>query len=568
MPPLREIGLCARSGTASPSTQHPRRKDDVNKITPQPGTRPTAEASGHNGHEPEPNPFDTPKVRAKFDRERQHDEQERQSADERRARNASAAAQSARERTAEAADALADLRRVMVANADVLTSSEILAHVVRFADARGAERYATTHGVLMRAVLDVGPQVVLPPIIGGEVSLNLLLAVVGGSGAGKGTADKTAAAAVRISVGGHRVVAPLPMLPIGTGEGINRTYAHTERDKHTGQVVTRWHTDRALFGCRDIATLAALTSRQGSTLAPELLKAYMGEELGFANAEKDRRVILPMHTYRLCMSAGVQPDNAAVLLNDQALRDGVPQRFIWTPVRPGIARPRRNADAEAVEPLTVPVPTFGIDPMQVNQVSEAEDDASAFDPATRPLVPIGVAASIAQRIIDADAAKDLDPFGRSADPLAGHRLLAQLKLGAALAVLHNRTDVGPEDWQRAERLIEVSSAVVRVVTAESESAAERDAVRRGQIDGHRLAASDDTRTAVALRTVMERIVRYLAKQTDWVSHGAVHSSLTSKQRGHFADAVAALFEDRTIQQRKSERRGQTVIEYRIRAVRA
>ena len=127
------------------------------------------------------------------------------------------------------------------------------------------------------------------------------------------------------------------MIPVGTGEGINRTYAHAERDKDgSGQVELKWHTDRALFGCRDIATVAALTARQGSTLVPELLKAYMGEELGFANADKDRRVILPMHSYRLCLSAGVQPDNGAVLLNPQAQRDGVPQRFVWTPVRPGV----------------------------------------------------------------------------------------------------------------------------------------------------------------------------------------------------------------------------------------
>ena len=313
----------------------------------------------------------------------------------------------ARDAATAAANALADLRPVMADNADVFTSSGILAHVARFADARGAERYSVTMGVLMRTVLAVSPQVVLPPIIGGAVSLNLLHTLVGGSGAGKGTADKTAAAAVCLSVGGRRVLPSLPMLPVGTGEGINRTYAHAERDKFgSGQVLLRWHTDRALFGCRDIATFDALTARRGATLVPELLKAYMGEELGFANAERDRRVILPMHTYRLCLSAGVQPDNGAVLLNDQAQRDGVPQRFIWTPVRPGVARPRRKAaDAVSVDTLTVPVPDFGIDPARFD-VGDDDADSDVYDPAARPLVPIGVASSIAQQIIDGDAVKD------------------------------------------------------------------------------------------------------------------------------------------------------------------
>lgn len=454
-------------------------------------------------------------------------------------------------------DAVADLRKVMADNADVLNSSGTLAYLARFADSRSADRYGVVIGVLSRVVGAVPPPVVLPPIIGGEVSLNMFQNVVGASGAGKGTTDKTAAAAVRLTLRGGRPVPAQPMIPLGTGEGINRTYARWEKG-------VRWSTDRALFGCRDIATVGALTARQGATLLPELLKAYMGEELGFANADKERRIILPSHSYRLCLSAGVQPDNGEVLLNDQAQRDGVPQRFIWTPVRPGVARARRTAGAETVEPLTIEMPEFGIDPMQFDQ----DDEADPYDPASRTLVPLGVAQSIAQQIIDADAAKDLDPFGRSADPLAGHRLLAQLKLAAALSILHGGTCVGVEDWQRAERLIAVSVAVARVVTAESGAVAQRDAERRGQLDGHRLAAADDTRHTAAVRSLMDRITRFLgeqAEQADWVSQNAVRKSLSSKIRLNFADAMTALLADGTIEQRATERNGQQVIHYRLKA---
>lgn len=515
-----------------------------------------AQTSAKNNGSPYPNkPAWVDRVNA----EQARDDRDHVAAEQHRVRNDATASDGA---TA-AADALADLRRVMVDNADVLMSSGVLAHVAGFADARSAERYATVLGVLVRTVLAVPPQVVLPPIIGGEVSLNMLLTVVGGSGAGKGTADKTAAAAVRLSVGGRRAAPALPMIPVGTGEGINRTYAHAERDKDgSGQVELKWHTDRALFGCRDIATVAALTARQGATLVPELLKAYMGEELGFANADKDRRVILPMHSYRLCLSAGVQPDNGAVLLNPQAQRDGVPQRFVWTPVRPGVARARRSADADRVEPMTVPVPDFGIDPMNFH--TEA-DDADVYSPAALQPVPMSVASPIVQQIIDADAAKDADPFGRSDDPLAGHRLLAQLKVAAALAVLHNLTYVGPEDWQRAERLIAVSSAVAKVVAVESLSAAERDAVRQGQIDGQRLAAADDARHTAALNTVMGRVTRFLGEQTDWVSQGAVTRSITGKLRRDLPDALLALLDNGTIERRKVERAAQSVIQYRMRA---
>ena len=446
------------------------------------------------------------------------------------------------------------LRATMKVNGSLFDSTETLAHIAAFADSRSAERYSVLSGVLMRAVAAVPPTVVLPPIIGGAVSLNLLTASVGASGGGKGTADKCAAEAVRFKVGGRRNVPPLPLLPIGTGEGINRTYA-TAR-KQSGRAVITWHTDTALFGCRDIASLAALTARQGATLVPELLKAFMGEELGFANADAERRVILPMHSYRLCLSAGVQPANGGVLIDDQAQRDGVPQRFIWTPVRPGIARTRRAADAAPVDPLTVSVPDFGTDPFAL-----PDDDGEAFDPAARPLVPLDVAESIRQTIIDADAEKDLDPFGRCGDPLAGHRLLTQLNVAAALAILHNRTDVDAEHWEIAERLIEVSSKVADAVAVASGTAAEDDAMRQGHLDGTRQAAADDSRHETGVRALADQLDRFLTGR-GWTAHSDLRRSVSPSRRRFFDDTVTLLLDSKRIDMREHQNdKGQKGIQY-------
>lgn len=475
--------------------------------------------------------------------QRERDERDRDAHDEAAATRHLALVSSAPDNAAD--EAVAELSLVMRANADVFTSSDVLAHLARFANARGAEPYGVTFGVLLRAVLAVPPWVVLPPIIGGAVSLNLLLAVVGASGGGKGTADKVAADAVRFAVGGHRADPALPMLPIGTGEGINRTYAHAQRDRGTGRVQMHWHTHTALFGCPDIAALDALTARRGATLIPEVLKAAMGEALGFANADPERRVILPSHSYRFGLSAGVQPERGAVLLNDQAQRDGVPQRFVWAPVRPGVARDRHSG--KMVDPLEVRVPDFGSpDPMADEQ----------------PLLPMAVASDIRQQILDADAAKDLDPFGRCADPLAGHRLLAQLKVAAALAVLHDRTEVGTEDWQRADRLMSVSTAVARAVAAASADAERKDAARQGE----RFAVTDEARDTAALHSLMGRVTRYLGKQSDWVSHGAVTRSVTGKLRRNLPDALAMLLDSGAIERREVTRAGQKVYQYRAKGV--
>lgn len=114
----------------------------------------------------------------------------------------------ARTGATEAAAATEALRQVMQERADVFDASPTLAHVRSFADARRAGHWATLLGVLQRTTLAVPPYVVLPPIIGGEVSLNLLTALVGVSSGGKGAADKTAAAAIRFTREGARMPTP------------------------------------------------------------------------------------------------------------------------------------------------------------------------------------------------------------------------------------------------------------------------------------------------------------------------------------------------------------------------
>src|SRR5262245_28595876 len=88
----------------------------------------------------------------------------------------------------------------------------------------------------------------------------------------------------------------------GTGEGLARLF------KGRGD-------DEPAISCAhlivpEVGTLAALAGRQGATLSAELLKAFMGEPLGFSNAHKDTTTAVPAHSSRLCLGVGVQPENA------------------------------------------------------------------------------------------------------------------------------------------------------------------------------------------------------------------------------------------------------------------
>lgn len=110
-------------------------------------SRATATA-GNNGS---PYPDDTAVAREGREAEAR-DRRDQIAADRHRARSVREAAASS---SVAVADALADLRVVMAANGDVLTSSEVLAHVAKVADSRSVDRYATACGVLLRAVLAV-----------------------------------------------------------------------------------------------------------------------------------------------------------------------------------------------------------------------------------------------------------------------------------------------------------------------------------------------------------------------------------------------------------------------------
>src|SRR5262245_59239253 len=87
----------------------------------------------------------------------------------------------------------------------------------------------------------------------------------------------------------------------GSGEGILKQYAYK---KKTEQINLR---NAVMFSVPEIDTLAALTARGGSTLMPELRKAWMGDRLGFGWANVEKAVLIMRHRYRMTMVVGVQP---------------------------------------------------------------------------------------------------------------------------------------------------------------------------------------------------------------------------------------------------------------------
>ena len=105
-----------------------------------------------------------------------------------------------------------------------------------------------------------------------------------------------------------------------------------------------------LLRASEVDALESLGKRVGSTLMVMLRLAYMGQVLGFTY--RSNAATLEPHTYRLCLTVGVQPEHAKPLLGPEALSGGTAGRFLWArqphwwgavagaPTRPGGAESR------------------------------------------------------------------------------------------------------------------------------------------------------------------------------------------------------------------------------------
>lgn len=308
---------------------------------------------------------------------------------------------------------------------DFWSTRPVLAHIRDLARARMVGPYAVLAYAIADAVSTVPPYIKTPPIVGGPGSLNMCIAIVGASGAGKGTA----AAAARDGVVCSYPVGPIPRVPIGSGEGIARTY----RPAGTGPDDGPNHVTSAIFTAEEIDTWAAIASRSGSTLSAEVRKMYSGEQLGFGNAGKDTRNIVQAHSYRALTVVGVQPDRSGPILT--AADGGLPQRFWWVPAS--------DPDAPDESPQ---------DPDQ-HLVGSAEWH-SEVSSGNLPSGILEIPEAARSTIIHARRAVLREEPG--ADPLAAHALLTRLKVAAGLMALDGRGAISDDDWTLAGHLMEIS----------------------------------------------------------------------------------------------------------------
>lgn len=382
----------------------------------------------------------------------------------------------------------------------------VLQHVLALARARAVGPWAVLGAAMARALATVPPDIALPATVGGRMSLNLFVALVGPSGGGKGASE--AAAADGLTFGGQYVAD----VPLGSGEGFAKTFRPPATDDDGVDPVVA-----AIFHAPEIDTLTALTGRQGSTLSAELRKAYSGEQLGFGNAGKDTRVIVAAHSYRACLVAGVQPLRSQALLS--ASDGGLPQRFVWLP----------TTDPDASDqPPDDPV-AWKMDTPSWLRTAGSTADLTIPDNAATAIRGHRLA------VLRQDT---------NVDPLDGHALLTRLKVAAALMALDGRTLVSDEDWKLAGVVMTVSDR-----TREQCQRALADQSR--SVNTARALATADRDEVISdhkLRRCKEGILRWVAESASGqrVPHNKLRRGLKSDLRENFGAAVQELLAEKRI----------------------
>jgi hypothetical protein len=417
---------------------------------------------------------------------------------------------------------------------DFWTAQPILEHILSFARARRVGPWALLGCVLVRVVAATSTKIVLPALTGGEVPLNLYAGIVAFTGAGKGTAEKAARAAIDLP---HvDVVGP------GSGEGIGHVFKFWD----SKEKVYVQYRDAVILSAAEVGTLNALKTRQSSTLFPELNKAWMGEPLGFAYVAKEKSIPLQPHEYRLCLVTGIQPANADVILDD--VDSGSPARYLWLPTN--------DPGAPAVPPDQPPT-------WRGWSMAKSVGNPDSIDPTRlRPM-------EVCQTARDAVDKAALDRLHEKlTDFYNSHSLLSRLKTAGALALLDNRVGAITEgDWQLAGVIHEVSDRTrQRVIDRLAETKTENNRVR-AEAEAHRAVVVDSKLAEHAVQRAGQAIMRKLSSISGdgWISKSKLRtSSLASKDRGYFDVAIDALKLSGQVEERELEadHRGHIGTEFR------
>jgi hypothetical protein len=311
--------------------------------------------------------------------------------------------------------------------AGLFDSSKQLKHIQAAAHSRGVSAMNVMAWMLAEMLMGTPHDLYLPPVVGGRASMNLGFALVGDSGAGK-----SAAQAVARDLMPEALYPDDDIQPIGTGEGVVDQFCDWTDvgDEKQKLVLMPVAGSACVFTADEGESFKRLAEgRNGATLGEVIRTGLTGGKLGFTNTKTGgRKRVVPGNSYRMLMMINIHPDQADVLLAGNGV--GTPQRFLWVPSND---------------------PTM---PETVEELPEWPGQLPWFPPEV-PEGDIQYPEHIAYEIKD----QRLKQARGEGDPRNGHRMLVQLKVAYALAMLHGQAVIDDQWWALAGRLLDLSFQV-------------------------------------------------------------------------------------------------------------
>lgn len=388
--------------------------------------------------------------------------------------------------TAVAAEPTPDLDHLLEIEGDFWESRQSLQDIYVGALAGMAAPWAVLGCCAAKALALAPPNVELPALIGGKGSLNWFCALASASGGGKGAALDVTDTLIRSTV---------LQKNIGSGEGMIEAYKRP-RDKETGEPSGQH--ESIMFIADEIDTLAAHSSRSGSTVLPMLRSAFSGATLG-ASTKASNGFHLAARSYRMTLIVGAQPSRASAILDDE--NGGTPQRFMWFPAI--------DARITADRPMA---------PGELTVTNELTSDKWQYG--CELVVPEEVERTITRARVKA--------MRGQGDSLDSHSLYVREKFAYALAILDGRDYMTVNDWRLSGVAMKVSDYTREWVMAGQEAAIQREAEKKGKTIGYTQSAAEDTRSK-AVAEANGRIEQWVIKHLKKVGEqGLTNRELTRK----------------------------------------
>lgn len=345
----------------------------------------------------------------------------------------------------------------------------------------------------------------LPAVIGSQATLDFIGCVAAKSSGGKSISNDLAADLLPTD---RKDV--LMDLPVGSGEGLIQSFLVPEVDddgKPTGKQIVGLS---AVHLTVDEGTaLMEQQSRRGTTIIQTLCSAWSGKTLGQANASAETRRIIEARRVRVAGVINIQTANAHLMLGDQMIAVGFPQRVVWA----------------SAEDATMP-----------RELPEWPGQLIWTPP---PVVHGGSEVGVADEIVE--ELRDLRwrvATGRVViGPLDGHAGLVRLKVAALLALLDMRLDVTFQDWELAEQIL-LSSNTTRehalLVKKQLDSDARH---RQAEAIAMREIVVDSTKEEAAIRSLANTISKHVDEP---MARGKLRKACCSSKTRHLFDEALTI----------------------------